>query len=501
MHPLVKKESQIIYDNKNIVHFETLGCRLNQIESESAANFFFEEGFRVSMVNITSHDSENNDVIMCVVNTCTVTGKAEQKCRRTIRLLLKKFPFAVVLVTGCYAQTAVKEISLIDSRIAVLPGRIKSRLSQIPKIVKSFYGAKNIDKENIDKNFVLEKVLSKENATSLAELLRNGVCSGTVPKISENAFLLSTETFFAHSRSAIKIQDGCSHKCTYCGICIARGDSVSLPVNEVVSRVKKMQESGQKEVVFTTVNIGQYRGEYNGHHVDFITLLEILLNETKDISLRFSSLYPEVINEKFCALARNSRVQPHFHISVQSGSDKILKAMNRPYEARQVLEAVEMLKTAKENPFLACDIIAGFPGETDEDFNETLDLCKQCGFTWIHAFPFSPRPGTVAYSMTPKVKEAVAGQRVKQLLDFACKSKISYVESLCGTVHKAVTETIRNNTITAVTDNFIHVEIERSKLEKIPAPGSLVNIEIKKTLFESILKGEEREALGIIKYF
>lgn len=490
MHLLEKKESQITY--ANTIHFETLGCRLNQIESEAAANFFYNDGFKISMQNLSNADEEDSSVILSVINTCTVTAKAEQKCRRVIRLTLKKFPLATVLVTGCYAQTSPIEIANIDKRIAVLPGRVKSRLSEIPKIVKDFYSE--------------EKQPSAESAIELANKLSSGICSGLIPKVSENAFKLSAENFFAHSRPSIKIQDGCSYKCSYCGICLARGGTVSLPVKDVIEQVNKMQKAGQKEVVFTTVNIGQYRGEYNGKFVDFVTLLEILLSETKDIAFRFSSLYPEVVNCKFSRLAKDERVRPHFHLSVQSGSDKILKLMNRPYEMHQVLEAVEMLKDAKGNPFLACDIITGFPGETDEDFEETLDLCKKCGFTWIHAFPFSPRPNTVAYNMKPKVPEYISKQRIQKLLNLACENKIEYIKSMIGTPRVAITESTKNpNTdlalssgriIHAVTDNFIHVETIVESEEDMPPVGSQIKVNITSALEQRIRNGFEWEALG-----
>ena len=395
--------------NKKI-HIETLGCRLNQIESESVASFFSDDGFSVVMKSITSKDKEDSSCVLCVVNTCTVTAKAEQKARRIIRLLLKKYFNAIVVVTGCYAQVNKEEIAAIDNRIVVLPGRVKSRLSDVPSIV-----TKVLEESSDDAKLIQQKIKSH---------LEKEVLFKPVTDTSENPFKLATDTFLHHSRSSIKIQDGCNYRCSYCEICIARGKSVSLPVKDVLMQVNKLIASGQKEIVITTVNIAQYQSEYNGKTVGIADLLEILLNETKGVSFRFSSLYPQIVDERLCELIKDERVRPHFHLSVQSGSDDVLLNMNRPYKAQAVIDACRRLKEAKGNPFLACDIIAGFPGETDEDFNATMKLVKDCGFTWVHAFPFSPRPNTKAYTMKPKVPEFVTGKRVDELLEYSFESKI-----------------------------------------------------------------------------
>lgn len=472
---------QNIQDNL-IVHIETLGCRLNQIESESVAGFFSDAGFSVEMKGITSREKENPFVICAVVNTCTVTAKAEQKARRIIRLLLKKFPNAVLIVTGCYAQVNREEICSIDDRIAVLPGRVKSRLEKVPEIIKG------ISRENEIKN-IQHKV---------KEILLSGICSGAVPDKSENPFNLSTDTFLNHSRASIKIQDGCNNRCTYCEICIARGTSVSLSVDEVVERVNRLKEKGYNEIVITTVNIAQYRGLYNGKYVDFADLLKVLLEKTCGVAFRFSSLYPQIVDDRLCRLIKDERIRPHFHLSVQSGSDKVLERMNRPYKAQTVIDACRRLKEAKENPFLACDIIAGFPGETDDDFNKTMELLKSSGFTWVHAFPFSPRPNTVAFSLKPKVPEAVAGERVKALLDFSVEQKIAYINSISGTKRKAIVETSHGESgfINCVTDNFIHCRIKLNGTN--PKPQSEVTVKITEPLPELIKKSEELEALAEI---
>lgn len=477
--------------NKKI-HIETLGCRLNQIESESVAAFFSDDGFTVAMKSITSKDKEDSDCVLCVVNTCTVTAKAEQKARRIIRLLLKKYPSSIVVVTGCYAQVNKEEISAIDERVVVLPGRVKSRLADVPSIVSSVL----IESEN---NVELIQKKIKEH-------LESKVLFKPVTDTSENPFKLSTDTFLHHSRSSIKIQDGCNCRCSYCEICIARGKSVSLEVSEVLKQVEKLIAAGQKEIVITTVNIAQYKSEYEGKIVDIAGLLEILLNKTKGVSFRFSSLYPQIVDERLCELIKDERVRPHFHLSVQSGSDEVLLKMNRPYKAQAVIDACNRLKAAKKNPYLACDIIAGFPGERDEDFKATMNLIKECGFTWVHAFPFSPRPNTVAFTMKPKVPEFVTGKRVDELLEYSFESKINYINSLKGTVHKAIVETSHNlnalkirdgkKVVHAVSDNFLHCVVLIDDGKEIPFAGSEVDVEIVSPLVDEIKRNGEQEVLA-----
>lgn len=469
------------------IRIETLGCRLNQIESEAAARFFIDNGFSVDMKSIASSSTEDFETRLCILNTCTVTQKAEQKARRIIRLQLKKYPSACVLVTGCYAQLNPEEIKAMDGRIAVLGGQIKSRIAEVPSLLKSS--------------------LSKGDWTPLAFARIINENLSAVPSEKKNfpeqSFKLSTSSFLSHSRASLKIQDGCNNACSFCAIHIARGHSVSIPVDVALERVRELEEGGNDEVVITTVNIAQYRAEHEGRTFNFSRLLDYLLENTKHIAFRISSLYPEVVDDEFCRVIKNPRVRPHFHISVQSGSDFILERMNRIYKANAVVEACNKLRLAKENPFLACDIITGFPGETHEDFLQTLELCNKCGFAWIHAFPFSERPGTPAASMKPKVPQNVSGERARQITDFAINSKINYVNQFAGKELEAVLETVRRPSALsskskilvyhAVTENFIHCEIQT---EAPLTVNKSVRLRIVKALPERILKGGDIEALA-----
>lgn len=468
--------------NKTI-HFETLGCKLNQVESEGAARFFVDSDFIVSMTPFTAKSFDEN-VILCVVNTCTVTAKAEQKARRIIRMLLKTCPNAAIAVTGCYAQLNQKEILQISERICVLKGQHKSSIADVPLLLKSMLDEnKNPPPHEIASK--IQKFFDKENDSSLLNVI-------TSP------FRLSTDTFINHSRSSLKIQDGCNCVCTYCRIRLARGKSVSLEAAEVISRIKSLEENGQNEVVITTVNISQYESEFDGKKIKFPSLLRLILEHTQKIGIRISSLYPEIVDDELATLFESERVRPHFHISVQSGSDSVLSKMKRPYKIEAVYKACKLLKKAKKNPFLACDIIAGFPGETDEDFDLTLKMLSDCGFTFVHAFPFSPRPGTEAFDMRPMVPNYITDKRITLLEEFNKKSKTEYIRSFEGKTLPAVCETVHRAKIFkdrvivhAVSENFLHCQLQFSPNDKnVPKAGSVIQIKIVRPLNENEITGE-----------
>ena len=469
------------------IHIETLGCRLNQIESEATARFFTDAGFSVSMEGLNSSSETDQKTLTAIINTCTVTQKAEQKARRLIRLMLKKFPSATIIVTGCYAQLSPEEIESLDKRICAVGGQVKSRLSDVPDLLKSS----------------LKR--GEWSAEDFAQRVRKEIASlpSLKPGFPENSFKLSATSFLSHSRASLKLQDGCNNNCAFCAIHIARGHSVSLDVQTAIDRVCELEEKGHGEVVLTTVNIGQYRGQWKDGYCNFTELLSLLLLNTKTIRFRISSLYPDIVDEKFCRVISDLRVQPHFHISVQSGSTRVLQAMNRPYSAQSVAEACQRLKKAKKSPFLACDIITGFPGESEEDFEDTMNLCRKCDFAWVHAFPYSERPGTPAAVMKNKVPQSVSGQRAKQITEWAVAQKIKYVETFINTQHQAVLETVKRPLAIAsssksgryiyhaVTDNFIHCEISS---EKQLAANQLVEVRLTGVLTERIKKGGDIEA-------
>lgn len=467
------------------IRIETLGCRLNQIESEAAAHYFLKD-FDVQMQGLSAKATEDKNTVLVIINTCTVTQKAEQKARRIIRLALKKYENAALLITGCYAQLSAPELLKMDKRIIVLGGQIKSRLVEVPSLLKNY----------------LEE--NKWKAEAFADFLNNSIKSKPQEKLNfpEESFKLAGTSFLSHSRAALKIQDGCNNNCSYCAIHMARGHSVSIDAEVAIKRVQELEEKGNEEVVLTTVNIGQYKSEYKGKEIRFPGLLKLLLENTKTIRFRISSLYPEVVDDEFCSVIKDQRVQPHFHLSVQSGSNKILKLMNRVYKAEDVLNACKKLKTAKENPFIACDIITGFPGETNEDFDLTYKLCKDCDFTWIHAFPYSERPGTKAIELPQKVPQSVSDERARKLNELAVKNKIEYIKLFIDKPMDAILETVKSSQLFAgniihyhaVTSNFLHCEIISKETRE---QRKLVKIKILSPMEDRIQKGGELEARAV----
>lgn len=474
--------------SSNKIRVETLGCRLNQIESESIAGIFADSGFSILTDSLSAKSRVDFDVKIAILNTCAVTQKSEQKARRIIRLMLEKFPLSLIIATGCYAQLSGEQILKINDRIFVVAGQIKSRISEIPSILCDFL------RQN------------EWNAASFKNKLSDLISAPQQKKFfPENSFKLSANSFFAHSRASLKIQDGCDNNCSYCAIRVARGRSVSLDVKTALERVIELENKGYDEVVLTTVNVAQYRGAYNDDFLNFAQLLKILLEKTQKIHFRISSLYPEIVDEDFCKIISDSRVQPHFHLSVQSGSDKILKLMNRKYDSESVIKACDALKKSKNLPFIACDIIVGFPGETEDDFKATENLLKKCDFSWVHVFAFSERPGTPAAQLKNKIPQSVAKERVKQLSQWAVNQKIKYCEQFVGKKLPAILETVKrpvavskNNAefvYHAVTENFLHCRIE-SKNQF--APSKKIEVKIEKVLSENIKKGGDLEVFAKI---
>jgi len=397
------------------VAFRTLGCKLNQLESESLADAFRRAGARIG-----AFESEAE---LYVLNTCTVTSKAEQKARRLVRQALALNPEAVVLVTGCYAQMEPAAIEALGERAVVVPGDEKAALLGLASHLSEYWQGHG---RLLDA--VLEWRLGLEGESGGQE--GGGRAGGA------DRFAFRPESFSFHSRPSLKIQDGCDNRCTYCRVCLARGPSTSLPATEVLSRLRALEEAGAAEAVLTGVNLSQYR---NGS-LGFPGLLRLLLSGTERIALRVSSYEPDKVDEAFLAAFAEPRVRPHAHLPIQSGSDPVLARMGRAYRRDAVLAACEGLRRAKGDLFLAADLIVGFPGETDADFAQTLELAKAAGLAWIHAFPFSPRPGTKAWDMGGRVPERVAGERAAALGELARKGRAAYVERWLGAEVDAVLE-------------------------------------------------------------
>jgi len=430
----------------------TLGCKLNQLESEAITSAFLRSGFTLT--------DGSTAPSLIVINTCTVTSKADQKARRVIRKTLRDYPDSCVIVTGCYAQLNQADLYKLETgrgnRLFVLKGMEKVSVLELPR-------------------YLNEK---KDIAGALEFLRENEKAAGSDQKSGEaliGAFQFSPERFSGHTRSFLKIQDGCDKHCTYCRIRLARGPCVSLNADEVLDRLRILEKS-HSEAVLTGVNISQYYDKTRD--VNLAALLEILLSGTEKIALRLSSLAPDSIDENLAVLLSHKRIRPHFHLSIQSGSKKILEKMGRSYNAQTVEKAAALLRRAKDDPFLACDIITGFPGETEAEFQETYELCKKTGFAWIHVFPYSERPGTPACSFPGAVRENEITRRVQILTNLARQGKADYVRRwLDREVEVLVERGGSSNFFRGVSENYLKLLV-RYKGEKAPLPGVVLRCKV-----------------------
>jgi threonylcarbamoyladenosine tRNA methylthiotransferase MtaB len=399
------------------VSFHTFGCKLNQFETEALASAFRSRGF--SLVD----PSAESDLYL--VNTCTVTGKSEQKARTYIRRLSRGRPGALVVVTGCYAQLDPKGLAELGPNVTVVSQADKSLLLDLPQRLLE-------EGEQGGRPAALATL-----ATALTARLY-AAAGGEVAR--PDPFRFRVERYSFHSRAFLKIQDGCDHRCAYCRVPLARGGSVSLAAAAAVERARALEGSGYREVVLTGVNISSYCSSYREGELGLSGLLERLLAATDGIRLRLSSLEPETIMPALVEVLRHPRVCPHFHLPVQSGSDAILLGMRRRYRTEQVQWAVEALRAAREGAFLAADLIAGFPGETVQDFQRTYRLAEDLGFAKLHVFPFSPRSGTPAASMPARVPERVRDERVRALTELSDRLGLRYRQGWVGREVEVVLE-------------------------------------------------------------
>ena len=360
------------------VNFHTLGCKLNFSESSTFARQFEQGGY------VRVAPDEEADI--CVINSCSVTEHADKKCRNLIRKLHRRNPQAIIAVTGCYAQLKSQEIAAIEGVDLVL--------------------------SNNDKGELYRRV------TELAGKGRAQVYSCETDELTNFFAAFSSGD---RTRAFLKVQDGCDYCCSYCTIHYARGSSRNMPIADLVAEARQIAAAGQKEIVITGVNTGDF-GRTTGE--TFIDLLRAL-NEVEGIErYRISSIEPNLLTDEIIAFcAASPKFQHHFHIPLQSGSDRILGLMRRRYTTARFGERVEAVRRLMPDAFIGIDVIVGFPGETEADFRTTYDFLAGLAPAFLHIFPFSERPGTPAVDFPGKVQSSVATRRVEEL------------EALCARLH------------------------------------------------------------------
>ena len=421
------------------VSFHTLGCKLNFSESSTLARQFERGGYR------RVEPSEATDV--AVINSCSVTEHADKKCRNIIRKIHRRNPNAIIAVTGCYAQLKPDEIAAIDGVDIVLSNNHKGDLYQ--RVVE-----------------LQERGKTEVYSCSVDELTRFFAAYSSADR----------------TRSFLKVQDGCDYKCAYCTIHYARGASRNIPIAEIVAEAEEIAVAGQREIVITGVNTGDF-GRTTGEK--FIDLLKAL-DRVKGIDrYRISSIEPNLITDEiieFCAAS--PRFQPHFHIPLQSGSTRILGLMRRRYTAERYRDRIAKIRSLMPDAFIGIDVIVGFPGEGEEEFMETYRLLEQVEASFIHIFPFSERPGTPAVTMPNKVQSSISTARVARLEELCSRLHNAFATKFLGTEREVLFEsTDRNGLMYGYTDNYLRVAapyqtskintICRVKLGSIDANGDI----------------------------
>ncbi|SDG19576.1 threonylcarbamoyladenosine tRNA methylthiotransferase MtaB [Desulfosporosinus hippei DSM 8344] len=418
------------------VCFVTLGCKVNQTESEAMAQLFREAKYQV----VSS--SEEADVV--VVNTCTVTNTGDSKSRQVIRRMIKAHPESVVVVMGCYAQTAPGEVLGIEGVDLVIGTQDRAKILEW------------IDRVKVEKA-PQNAVRGIWDAEEFEEL----------PQLSEEH----------RTRAMLKIQEGCNQFCTYCIIPYARGPLRSRLPENAIAEARRLVEEGYPEVVLTGIHTGYY-----GQDLSEDWNLARLVGELEKISglrrLRLSSIEPmEYTDELIEKIALFDKVCPHVHIPLQSGSDRILMRMNRPYDLKDYKGLLEKLRLRIPNLAVTTDIIVGFPGETDEDHAATIEFAKSCNFAGIHVFPYSKRKGTPAADYPDQVLKKLKDQRVKELLDVARASQVRFCRQFIGKSVEVLVEKVDlKGSAIGHTPHYIQVEIPADKDGRQWAAGEFVTV-------------------------
>jgi threonylcarbamoyladenosine tRNA methylthiotransferase MtaB len=411
---------------KKRVAFATLGCKVNQSETEAMKDLFRERGYQ-----IVDFDEEAD---VYVVNTCTVTHLADRKSRQLVRRAGRRAPGAIIAVVGCWPQTAPRAVEELPEVSVIIGTRDRSRIVEYVEEAAR-------RQERINRVGVLDERMDFE----------------------ELPLDYSTRT-----RAYLKIEDGCDRFCTYCIIPYARGPVRSRAPERVRAAAERLAAEGYREIVLTGIHLGLY-GRDLGHGVDLITVLKLLEDIPGLERVRLSSLDPhEVTPDLLAYMAEHARVCPHLHIPVQSGSNAVLKRMGRPYTREEYLKLVEKIRRVLPDVGLTTDIIVGFPGETEADFQATLDLAQQAGFSRLHVFSYSPRQGTPAAAMPDQVDARIKDERSRRLIALGKELALKFHGRYLGrTLEVLVEEEREGGDLAGYSGNYIRV--------RLSGPDALMN--------------------------
>ncbi len=454
------------------IAFCTLGCKLNFAETSALSRRFVEMGFRRVPFGV--------DADVVVVNSCSVTAQADRKCRQAIAKAHHAAPSAMIVVTGCYAQLRAEEISRLPG-VGLVSGT--GQKSQLPERVLQALGLGRPESPGMVETL---QVASPETAPVMPDVIPSAETTPCAqgPILSPDIHLPFEGAYSLHdrSRSFLKIQDGCDYRCAYCTVPLARGNSRNAPVESIVAAARQIAASGIREIVLTGVNIGDFGKTTGESLIDLLRRLDLVEGVER---YRISSIEPDLLTDDIIAFTAAARTfMPHFHIPLQSGCDRTLVRMGRRYRRDIFVSRVEKIRQLMPDAFIAADVIVGFPGETDNDFEDTLALLRQTDLSACHVFPYSERPYTPAADMPDKVPFAEKERRSRVLLAWSERQKNAFYARFMGEIRRVFFESKAvDGLMTGFTDNYLRVAspfdaacIGRTaavRLERVLRPGLL----------------------------
>ena len=402
--------------------FHTFGCKVNQYETQAMEQLLRDRGHEICRFD--------EDCDGYIVNTCSVTGEADRKNRSLIRRCRKNHPDAVIGVCGCYsqhAQEAVKELGV--------------------DVVSGSAGRENF----ID--MMLAALIDRQMRMDVDAALRRRIFE-----------VLPAGGLSERTRAMLKVQDGCVNFCSYCIIPYTRGPVRSAPLELAMAQAKDLEKQGFREIVVTGIEIASWGVDLPGKP-NMVTLIEAICQAVPDLRVRLGSLEPRVITEEFCEkLSKFPNLCPHFHLSMQSGSDTVLARMKRKYDTARYYESIELLRKYFPRCALTTDMIVAFPGETEEEYAESLEFIQKCAFAEMHIFPYSRRPGTPADKMPGQHPNAVKSERSRRAIAIAEEMTARYRTSLVGSVQQVLFEEPAEGLFTGHAPNYVKVYAEGQDL-------------------------------------
>ena len=439
------------------VAFYTLGCKVNQYETNAMIEKFINKGYE----NVNFEDIAD----IYVINTCTVTNMSDRKSRQIIRRVKQMNPNAVLVVTGCYAQVSAKELEKIEE-IDLIVGNTEKK--EIVDIIENYLIVKYDCVDIIDSNLCKDKLEFDK--------LNNSKINMTDINKQKDFIDFGTTTYTEKTRAVIKVQDGCNNFCSYCIIPYAKGRVRSRKLESIIKEIESIVEKGIKEVVITGIHVASYGIDFEDSNIRLIDLLENI-NKIEGLKrIRLGSLEPNIITDEFVKrLKKVDKICDHFHLSLQSGCDNTLKRMNRKYTTQDFEKVVELLRVAFPEVVLTTDIIVGFPGETEEEFEITYNYLEKIKFYKMHVFKYSQRKGTRAATMSNQIDAKIKEKRSHKLIELSNKNEKEFLQKNVGKKIEVLFEEEENGFFKGHTSNYLIVKTKGRSLE-----NKILNIEILK---------------------